>query len=807
MKHPKQIFSLLLCLALALSLLLPGASAETEGALLSYTDERSLTDDFGRSTMFISFGRSYLGTLYLPDGSMVNPNEFEVWVSGGSVRSLYFNGRYHFNVWLDGQRPGSRETFHAVRSSDGADFTMPVEVTVPDIGLYSAPERSNESYLDYFGYGSGILQATFRYSAEQHDVYLCTSFSIVGLMSCETLPARSGVEIGAVLLDEHTVYLSIPADTTGVYVANLQLYETVGPQYYSVTFSDSHALLAEGRGALFIACPDNREPGKYENWRSLSVTGEDAKPILPEQYPDLSIDGDDVGQVELTADSGLNWKIGYPGRSATVRISTQDGSDWREMVLASILPDSGFFDAPEKSPEHYLSASSYTGDYTETEGRTVYYFAQASASDLVFNEAWAEDSDAPISVELANGGECLKISLDGGMYGQDFGTGFSYRGVAYNRTWEGSASVFFREAHKHALVWVPAREATCDEPGWEGYWACTECGQKFEGPELPYAASESFTRASLAQYLVTMLGLTADGLENPFPDVTEDMPEYQAILICRKLGLVSGYADGTFRPNGTVTRAEVAVILWRALGEPAFPDGMDSLKDMSWHWAADYAAYCVWAGLMRTDEAGNFNPNRNTTVGDVNLYKLADGRTIRDWTGQLQHGQLGHDLVHFDAVEPGYDSDGCIDHYRCRRCGRYFVSTVNEWLVLSYREINRDEAILPSEAGSILQTQETEVAVTPGETDTVTVTLPLDNVTDRPFRGRVLAAVFLEGRFRGVDFVDVELSPGQTGEATLEIQVRSVLGLSERATVRVFLVDASLAPVTSPQDIPIPGLR
>ncbi|SIS41358.1 S-layer homology domain-containing protein [Salimicrobium flavidum] len=50
-----------------------------------------------------------------------------------------------------------------------------------------------------------------------------------------------------------------------------------------------------------------------------------------------------------------------------------------------------------------------------------------------------------------------------------------------------------------------------------------------------------------------------------FPDISEDMRHYQAIDALYQNGIVSGFDDGTFRPNDSLTRIEAALMLESAL--------------------------------------------------------------------------------------------------------------------------------------------------------------------------------------------------------------------------------------------------
>ncbi|MGI6181194.1 MAG: S-layer homology domain-containing protein [Agathobaculum sp.] len=55
--------------------------------------------------------------------------------------------------------------------------------------------------------------------------------------------------------------------------------------------------------------------------------------------------------------------------------------------------------------------------------------------------------------------------------------------------------------------------------------------------------------------------------------VTED--DQWAICMCAGLGLMNGYPDGTFRPDGALTRAEAAVVMTRLTAMDALPEGAE----------------------------------------------------------------------------------------------------------------------------------------------------------------------------------------------------------------------------------------
>ncbi|MEZ5245296.1 MAG: S-layer homology domain-containing protein [Acidimicrobiales bacterium] len=83
-------------------------------------------------------------------------------------------------------------------------------------------------------------------------------------------------------------------------------------------------------------------------------------------------------------------------------------------------------------------------------------------------------------------------------------------------------------------------------------------------------------------------------------------------------GAVTGYPDGTFRPNAPISRADFALILWRSAGSPSAPDV--TLPDVSR--SSYYYEAIRWAnhvGVMNGFGDGRFRPDESITRGHVAL--------------------------------------------------------------------------------------------------------------------------------------------------------------------------------------------
>lgn len=79
-----------------------------------------------------------------------------------------------------------------------------------------------------------------------------------------------------------------------------------------------------------------------------------------------------------------------------------------------------------------------------------------------------------------------------------------------------------------------------------------------------YRPSQSVTRAEFASLFHRTVGTSGqDASAVAFPDVSRDSSHREAILWMASQGLITGYADGTFRPDRQITRGEVAVIMHR----------------------------------------------------------------------------------------------------------------------------------------------------------------------------------------------------------------------------------------------------
>ena len=123
---------------------------------------------------------------------------------------------------------------------------------------------------------------------------------------------------------------------------------------------------------------------------------------------------------------------------------------------------------------------------------------------------------------------------------------------------------------------------------------------------------------------VLSVNVFADEEVPTFTDVAKDHAYYDAIYTLAKEGVVSGISqeDGTyaFKPDDTITRAEVATLIAMALvgDESLLTTKTDKFPDvLNDHWANKYIAYAVQSGIIAGNDDGTFRPANPVTYGEA----------------------------------------------------------------------------------------------------------------------------------------------------------------------------------------------
>lgn len=134
-----------------------------------------------------------------------------------------------------------------------------------------------------------------------------------------------------------------------------------------------------------------------------------------------------------------------------------------------------------------------------------------------------------------------------------------------------------------------------------------------------------------------------------FPDVQDD-PYATAIDTAYQLGLVAGFDDGTFAPQGSLTREAATAMVIAALKQqfslslPNSPESLDSdpFPDVaSDRWSITTIAAAKSIGIVKGNDLGEFNPAQTVSRGE--LMAMINGAIA------YAHQQAGQTLLSSDA--------------------------------------------------------------------------------------------------------------------------------------------------------------
>ena len=90
-----------------------------------------------------------------------------------------------------------------------------------------------------------------------------------------------------------------------------------------------------------------------------------------------------------------------------------------------------------------------------------------------------------------------------------------------------------------------------------------------------------------------------------------------AVQMLVDLGLISGYTDGTFRPDNYITREEVSKLIAILCTENPQAPADVYFYDAQNSWALDYIGYCAGQGIIGGDGMGSFRPKDNVTAQEL----------------------------------------------------------------------------------------------------------------------------------------------------------------------------------------------
>lgn len=164
-------------------------------------------------------------------------------------------------------------------------------------------------------------------------------------------------------------------------------------------------------------------------------------------------------------------------------------------------------------------------------------------------------------------------------------------------------------------------------------------------PDGSFRADGRMTRAEAAQMFYNLLKEKDAAASAPFRDVAAGAWYSQAAGRLAELGVITGYTDGTFCGNRTITRAEFTAMAARF----AAAEGVEttaqpgSYRDVARNgWAFEFITFAAQAGWVQGYPDGTFRPEAEITRAEVctavnrMLGRSADREYVEDNSGSLR---------------------------------------------------------------------------------------------------------------------------------------------------------------------------
>jgi len=146
-------------------------------------------------------------------------------------------------------------------------------------------------------------------------------------------------------------------------------------------------------------------------------------------------------------------------------------------------------------------------------------------------------------------------------------------------------------------------------------------------PDRTFKPDQAITRADVAKVIYALYGGNKSYNKAPFNDVSVIEAYSNAISFVKEKEWMGGYPDGTFKPQASITRAEMAVVLTNVYNLDIY-DGTNRFNDVSHHWGRDYINAAAKKGFIGGYNSGSFLPENTTTRAEATtMFANAEGRT------------------------------------------------------------------------------------------------------------------------------------------------------------------------------------
>ena len=509
--------------------------------------------------------------------------------------------------------------FDAKADPKAYDYTGKVivpTVTVTDTVTSATLNRNTDFTVTASGQEPGNYQATVKgignYTSEMQVEYTILSNPIQPVTGLEltvtpdkwTYTATPSVTIG-VTHDGNSITdytLTVEKDGTALVTngkADEAIAVLVNPGAYTITANGAGVYAGSSDTATVTISKIKPEVTATATPASLSGGG---KVTLTLRGSNLPADTDLTSLLKVTAANGtavdltkLNWT------------ENTDGSDTAELTLTN-------------ANETYTFTLAFTGNdfYDAASDTAMVVTAQHTSSGGGGGGGGgtttppAEETDSDISTPNDTGVSEWLITSEHIQYLSGYGDGLF--GPTDNMTRAQTAQMFYNLLKdKDVPVTVTFDDVPADAWYAESVGTLASLGIINGVADGYYAPDRAITRAEFTAIAMRFAQVDTSGADI-FPDVNEDDWFYEMVVSAVNYGWVNGYADGTFRPNATITRAEVAAIVNRMLGRSADEAYVDAHSDELTQFTDVSPYYWAYYNIMEAANPHEYTQKDGTEV-------------------------------------------------------------------------------------------------------------------------------------------------------------------------------------------------
>ncbi len=145
-----------------------------------------------------------------------------------------------------------------------------------------------------------------------------------------------------------------------------------------------------------------------------------------------------------------------------------------------------------------------------------------------------------------------------------------------------------------------------------------------------------------------------------------DIKAKDAVNMLTALGVIEGDPDGSFRPDATVTRAEMAKMIFvvrnNSIDDSAYENNSSKMTDINSHWAKGYIKFCESQGIIAGYGDNTFKPDATVTGVEAAKMLLVLAGYDADKAGLVGHNWSTNTLKYagsagiLDDVNSGLES-------------------------------------------------------------------------------------------------------------------------------------------------------